>query len=82
MLSLKAQSRKTEKMTQSAQASDSRALTSPGGNGILPGVLSSVSVQWQFSVTLLLQKRVSVCNPERLQWGTKLRRIFNDSLNL
>ena len=49
MLSLKAQSQKTEKRTESARATDSRALTfPPGGNAILAGVLSSVSLQWQF----------------------------------
>lgn len=59
MLSLKAQSRKTEKRTESAGASDSTALTSPGGNAIRLRVLSSVLLQWQFSVMVLLQKRVS-----------------------
>lgn len=40
MLSLKAQPPKTERRTESAQASDSRALTSPGGNAVPPAVLS------------------------------------------
>lgn len=49
MTSLKALSYET-KRTELAQASDSRALTSPGGNAALgmPGALSPVLLQRQF----------------------------------